>query len=329
MRFGIMLNHQYLPTEDLGRRLEEGVRTTELIRDLGYDSLFSHHHYLANLQTPQCLPILAHLVPYSGDMRLGIGVYIATLEHPVQLAENFATLDQISGGRLIMGVGAGYREDEFATFGVDHRSRGARFVETVELLKLLWTGEEVTHHGRHFTVESQSLGVRPKQVPRPPIWIGANSPKTIARAARIGDAWIASPHLKLRWANGNLAMFKEELERHGFDPGDREHAIVRELYIADSDRAARDEVEPYVRNEYMAFSNYDAIYADHYGEMWEKSFLIGSPETVAEKVAAFAEGGFDHFVFRCSWPGMPGEMTLRTIERFAEEVMPRFVEVRA
>src|SRR5581483_4822012 len=101
MKFGVMLNHQYLADEDLGQRIEEGVETTELIRDLGYDLLFSHHHFLANMQTPQPIPILAHLVPFSGQMRLGIGVYIAALEHPVALAENFATLDQISGGRLV------------------------------------------------------------------------------------------------------------------------------------------------------------------------------------------------------------------------------------
>ena len=64
MKFGVMINHQYLADEDLGRRIEEGVESTELIRDLGYDLLFSHHHFLANMQTPQALPILAHLVPF-------------------------------------------------------------------------------------------------------------------------------------------------------------------------------------------------------------------------------------------------------------------------
>jgi alkanesulfonate monooxygenase SsuD/methylene tetrahydromethanopterin reductase-like flavin-dependent oxidoreductase (luciferase family) len=325
MKFGVMLNHQYRKDEDLGARIAEGVETAELMRDLGYDMLFSHHHFLANLQTPQALPILAHLVPYTGEMKLGIGVYIATLEHPVALAEHFATLDQISGGRLIWGVGAGYREDEFESFGIDMKTRLSRFYESIDLVTKLWSGEEVSHHGKHFHIDGQTISVRPKQRPRPPIWIGANGPKTIVNAAAHGDAWICSPHIKFRWANGNLASFKEEQARLGKDTtGD--HAIVRELYIADSDDQARVEVEPYIGTEYKAFSNYDTVYADHYEEMWEKSFLIGSPGTVAERIERLAEGGWNSFLFRVDWAGMPVEMVRRTLTRFAEEVMPRFAE---
>jgi alkanesulfonate monooxygenase SsuD/methylene tetrahydromethanopterin reductase-like flavin-dependent oxidoreductase (luciferase family) len=324
MQFGVMLNHQYRRDEDLLARIEEGVQTTELLRDLGYDMLLSHHHFLANLQTPQALPILAHLVPFSGSMRLGIGVYIATLEHPVALAEHFATLDQISGGRLIWGVGAGYREDEFNSFGIDLKTRLSRFYEAIDLVSRLWTGEPVTHHGKHFDIEAQTISVRPRQRPRPPIWIGANGPKTIVRAAGHGDAWLASPHLKFKWCNGNLAAFKAEQERLGVDAAGQEYPIVRELYIADTDELARAEVEPYIGTEYEAFSNYDPIYRDHYDEMWQKSFLIGSPDTVAERIASLAQAGWNAFVFRTDWAGMPVESVRRTIVRFAEEVMPQF-----
>jgi alkanesulfonate monooxygenase SsuD/methylene tetrahydromethanopterin reductase-like flavin-dependent oxidoreductase (luciferase family) len=324
-----MLNHQYLSGEDVGARIEEGVEQTELIRDLGYDMLFSHHHYLANLQTPQPVPILAHLVPYSGDMRLGIGVYIATLEHPVQLAETFATLDQISGGRVIFGVGVGYRDDEFATFGIDFKTRLSRFYETLDVVERLWTGEQVTFHGKHFHIDDQSISLVPRQRPGPPIWIGANGPKTIRRAAQAGYVWLASPNVKFRWSNGNLASFKEGLEEAGIDPAGREYPIVRELYIGDTDEAARAELDQYIGNEYKAFSVYDEIYDTYYEEMWQKAFLIGSPETVAAKLDILAEGGWNSFVFRCSWPGMPHEMTMRTIQRFADEVMPRYAKVGA
>jgi alkanesulfonate monooxygenase SsuD/methylene tetrahydromethanopterin reductase-like flavin-dependent oxidoreductase (luciferase family) len=327
MKFGIMLNHQYLQDEDLGRRIEEGVESTELIRDLGYDLLFSHHHFLANMQTPQALPILSHLVPYSGRMRLGIGVYIATLEHPVALAEHFATLDQISGGRLVWGVGAGYREDEFKSFGIDLKTRMSRLYESLEVVRLLWSGEEVNFHGKHFTIEGQRISVRPKQQPRPQIWIGANGPKTIIKAASHSDTWLGSPNVKFRWANGNLAAFKEEQERLGIDTAGREYPLIRELYIADTDEQAREELHEYLWNEYSAFSNYDPIYRDFYEEMWEKAFLIGSPETVAEKIGILAEGGWNTLIFRADWAGMPAEMMRRSVRRFAEEVMPRFAGV--
>lgn len=329
MKFGVMVNHQYGPDEDLGKRIEEGLESAELMRDNGYDMLFSHHHFLANMQTPQALPILAHMVPYTGKMRLGIGIYIATLEHPVALAEHFATLDQISGGRLIWGVGAGYREDEFISFGIDMKTRMSRFYEALELVGKFWSGEEVTHHGQHFHIEKQRISVVPKQRPRPQIWIGANGPKTIVAAASHGDTWLGSPNVKFKWANGNLAAFKEEQERLGIDTTGREYPIIRELYVGDTDEQARAEVEPYIGTEYKAFSTYDEIYDKHYEEMYEKAFLIGSPDTVAAKLEILAEGGWNSVIFRTDWAGMPHEMMKRTIQRFADEVMPRFAETAA
>ena len=329
MKFGVMLNHQYEHDEDLAARIEEGVESTELIRDLGYDLLFSHHHFLANMQTPQALPVLAHLVPFSGRMRLGIGVYIATLEHPVALAEHFATLDVLSGGRLVWGVGAGYREDEFESFGIDMKTRLSRFYESIDIVRRFWEGETVDHDGKHFQIHGQKLSIRPVQRPRPPIWIGANGPKTIVKAAAHGDTWLGSPNVKFKWANGNLAAFKAEQERLGIDTAGREYPVIRELYIADTDEQAREEVHPYLWNEYSAFSSYDPIYKDYYEEMWDKAFLIGSPETVARKIEILAEGGWNTFIFRTDWARMPAEMMRRTCTRFAHEVMPRFAGVAA
>ena len=257
-------------------------------------------------------------------MRLGIGVYLVPFEHPILLAETFATLDQLSGGRVVLGVGAGYRDDEFDSFGVDRTTRGPRLVETLELVEKLWTGERVTHHGRFFDVEDQAISVVPAQRPRPPIWVGASEEKTIRRAAHIGDAWLASPNVKPKFAIGNLQMFQQELEDKGIDPAGREYPLLRELYIADTDAAAYAEAEKYIRGEYLAFAEFDPVYEQHYEDMARKSFLFGSPDTVAERIAELAAGGFNHLIFRTNWPGMPAEMARSTVERFAAEVMPRF-----
>ena len=183
--------------------------------------------------------------------------------------------------------------------------------------------------GRHFDVQGVRISVRPKQRPRPEIWLGANGPKTIIRAAGHADTWLGSPNVKFKWANGNLAAFKDEQRRLGVDTAGREYPIVRELYIGDTDERAREEVHPYMWNEYEAFSTYDPIYSDYYEEMWRKAFLIGSPDTVAEKLQILVDGGWNTFIFRTDWAGMPVEMMRRTITRFAEEVMPRFASVTA
>ncbi|HTX07804.1 MAG TPA: LLM class flavin-dependent oxidoreductase [Solirubrobacteraceae bacterium] len=325
MKFGIHLNHEYEKSDDLGDRIDQLIRICNTARDLGLDSIVGMHHYLSSLATLQPLPLLARLIPETGDMRIGMGVYLA-YEHPVILAENFATLDQLSGGRLILGLGAGYRENEFNALGLDRATRVSRMFEAVELIKAFWTGEPVDFHGRHFSVSGEAASIVPAQQPRPPIWLGANGEKGVRRVARHADSWIAPPNVKTRWANGHLGFFKDELERVGVDPATREYPLIRELYIGDSDVTAAAEVSDYLREEYAMYSVYGEeveYWRTMFPELLEKAFVIGSPETVADKLAAFNDAGFDHFIFRIAWKGMPFEQSLQTLQRLGTEVMPR------
>jgi alkanesulfonate monooxygenase SsuD/methylene tetrahydromethanopterin reductase-like flavin-dependent oxidoreductase (luciferase family) len=137
--------------------------------------------------------------------------------------------------------------------------------------------------------------------------------------------------VKTRWVCGHLEYFKDELEQQGIDPSGRECPLIRELYIGDSDESAAADVSDYLREEYAMYSVYGeevTYWRTMFGELLEKAFLIGSPDTVAAKLADFAAAGFNHFIFRISWKGMPFEQSLGTIERLAKEVMPRFEEAR-
>src|SRR5690606_2184679 len=129
VKFGILLDHQYRSGDDINRRTGELVEFTQHIRDLGYDSLFGIHHYLSSLSTPQPLPLLSRLIDHSGTMQIGTGILILPLGHPVHWAEEIATIDQMSGGRFVIGVGAGYRENELAALGIDLSTRVARMYE--------------------------------------------------------------------------------------------------------------------------------------------------------------------------------------------------------
>lgn len=325
MKFGIHLNHEYDKSDDLQVRIGELIRYAHAARDLGLDSLFGMHHYLSSLATVQPLPLLARLVPESGDLRLGIGIYLA-YEHPVMLAENFASVDQLSGGRLILGLGAGYRANEFDAIGLHRPTRVSRMLESVELVKKLWSGEEVDHRGEYFTVVGESISIVPAQRPRPPIWLGANGEKGVRRVARVGDAWIAPPNVKMRWVKGHLEYFLDELARQGIDPAGREFPLIRELYIGDTDESAAAEVSDYLREEYADYSVYgDEVeyWRTMFDELLAKAFLIGSPDTVAAKLEDLAAAGFNHFIFRVSWKGMAFKQSLRTIERLVAEVIPR------
>jgi alkanesulfonate monooxygenase SsuD/methylene tetrahydromethanopterin reductase-like flavin-dependent oxidoreductase (luciferase family) len=324
LNFAVLLDHQFPRAERLADHLDALIEITELARDLKFDGVFGIHHFLAELRTPQPFPLLARLIPHSGTMDLGTSVYVATLSNPVQIAEELATLDQLSRGRLIFGTGVGYREEEFESFGIPRSTRGSRFVESLQVIRGLWSNSPFTFQGKHFMVNSQRSSVGPYDERHIPFWIGANAPETITRAARIGDAWIASPNVKERWAIGNLEAFLTEKEQ--VSPGsayESRRPICRELLIADSDKEAKDLAERFLKEEYIAYSKYDL---DHFVEMFDdlmnKSFLVGSPATIAAKMRPLVAGGFDYFIFRFFWSGMPYSIAKESLRRFSTEVVP-------
>lgn len=325
MKFGLLLNHQFLRGDSLAARLKEIVELVEAAAELGFDSVFGIHHYLAPLQTPQPLTLLSRLIPVSGNMELGTGVYISTLAHPVHIAEEAATLDQLSGGRLILGVGAGYRNDEFNSFGVDQKTIGRRFVESIEVLRALWSERPVSHRGRFYQIENQTIGAPPARPGGPPLWIGANAPHTIRRAARIGDAWLPSPNVKPRWALGNLEAFRREAAARGRLGDIMRFPILREAFVSSGQVRAEQEAGRYIRDEYLHYSGYNLEYFDTmFDDLRRKAFLWGSPDDVASGIDTLAQGGFDHFIFRMSWLGMPFSLTMGSLAMMATEVLPRF-----
>jgi alkanesulfonate monooxygenase SsuD/methylene tetrahydromethanopterin reductase-like flavin-dependent oxidoreductase (luciferase family) len=333
MKFGIQLNHEYSKDADLGVRVDQLIEMAHLARDCGYSYLFGMHHLLSSLATIQPFPLLSRLIPESGDMRLGVGVYLSNLEHPVHLAENWASLDQLSGGRVVFGCGAGYRRNEFDTLGLDRTRRWSRMSESIELLKQLWTGEPVTFEGQHFRVDGEACSLRPAQDPRPPIWIGANGEKTVRRCARLGDAWIAPPNVKANWVKGHLQYFLDELDQQGIGRDGRDYPLIREMYIGDSDEAVDREARDYIKAEYAEYSNPEygeevQLWKSMFDEFREKAFLFGTADGIADRITDFAAAGFNIFLFRISWGEMPFEQAMNNIARFADEVMPRFQEAR-
>lgn len=324
MRFGILLSNQYPRADSLAIRLQENVEMVSAAAELGFDSVFGVHHYLGALQIPQPLTLLARLIPVSGQMELGTGIFISTLAHPVHIAEEVATLDQLSGGRMILGVGAGYRQHEFQSFGVDQRTVGRRFVESVEVLRALWSGGAVTYRGEFFQIKDQTISIPPAQPGGPPLWIGAGVPATILRAARIGDAWLPSPHAKPRWVIGNLQAFLQEAERHGRLENIRRFPIIRETYVSTTRAQAEQEAGRFIRDEYTDYSRYLEFFGSSFEDLRRKAFLWGSPDDIASGIEMLAKAGFDHFIFRMSWLGMPFSLTMKSLGLLAREVIPRF-----
>src|SRR6266568_2117053 len=207
MKLGIYLNSQHRERDDPSRRLAETLEQARLVRALGFDSIWAgEHHLVPGFHYFPQLPLLLRIAAEAEGLWLGTHVTLLPLHNPVELAEIGAFLDLVTGGKFLLGVGLGYRPEEFAAFGVPMRERVSRLTEGVEIIRRLWSEERVTHQGRHWQFSNASIRPRPLQS-RPPILIGAQAAPAIERAARIGDGWLLVPTPTMEKLAEQMALF--------------------------------------------------------------------------------------------------------------------------
>ena len=326
MRFGLFVSAQYPAGEDPAARLDEHLEQVRFVRDAGFHSVFAGQHFLpAPFQMLQSVPLLARLAAETGEMRVGAGILLLPLLNPVEVAEQAATLDVVTGGRFVLGVGLGYRAEENAAFGVPE-GRVRVFREKLDVVRRLLEGEEVTASGHGYRLERASLAPRPVSSPRPPIWMAANGDSAVRRAARLADTWFVNPHAALAEVERQLALFRAE---RGSEP--EELPMLREACVAPTDEEAVAVARPYLARKYEAYVDWgqsDVLPpTDTLRREWEElhagRFLLGSPETVLQQVDALRTLGVTELVLRVQWPGLPQRDAMRTLELLAGEVLPR------
>jgi alkanesulfonate monooxygenase SsuD/methylene tetrahydromethanopterin reductase-like flavin-dependent oxidoreductase (luciferase family) len=322
MKLGLIVAGQYLRDAPADQRAREMLEQVRLARELGFDSVWMVHHYLIEFQAFQPLPMLARLAAEAGEMELGTAVYVLPLQPPVEVAENFATLDALSGGRLVFGVAQGYREVEFDALGVPRKERAARFEEGLELITKLWTEDEVTFHGRFYRVENVRLAMRPVRRPRPPIWIGATTEAGIARAAKLGDAWMIGPGVEFQKIRRQLDLYRgslAELDR----PLKRDYPIFREVLVAPTLAEARETARKWLLTKYDAYFKWGYVDTT-FDDVVRDAFVVGDPDGVHRQFERYgAELGITHMLARVQWPGVAQEVALRGIRLLGEDVLPK------
>ena len=215
---------------------DETIRECERAEAAGFDSVWLGEHHNNPVLYPAPLLGLAAIAARTSRVSLGTGVLLLPLYHPMGVAEEGAMVDMISGGRLILGVGAGYAPEEFAAFGLSVKQRGSRLEEGAALLRRLWTETHVTHQGRYYHVEDATVGPRPVQQPAPPIWFGAWTAPAIDRAARLGDAWLGGPSAALTELSLCARSYRQARAEMGKEPG--EVAAFRYVFVADTTEQA-------------------------------------------------------------------------------------------
>ena len=334
MRFGLSLPVQHPVGDDMSQRFAELLEMVRLARGAGFHHVSASQHYLAApFQYMQPLPVLARVAAEVGEMTLGTGIMLLALQHPVDVAESLATLDVICGGRLVFGVGLGYRDVEFDAFGIPRGRRLSRFLEVLDVVRRLWTEERVTFHGEHFHLEDVGLTMRPRQKPRPPIVVAASNDKMVRRVARIGDAWAIAGHATLATLERQVALYRAALEAEGKPFPPPLFSLGKELYIArDMDTALR-EALPYLATKYEAYAQWGQDNVLPAGETFrlpieqlrQDRFIVGDPAYCIEQIARHQERlDIQQMGFRLHWPGMPHQRVMQAIELLGERVLPHF-----
>lgn len=334
LTFGLAIMNDFAPDISPAARLPQMREQVRAASESGIRSIWVLNHYLGNMATLQPVPTLAALAEHAGDMTLGTNMFILPLHEPVDVAEQFATLDQITGGRTVAGFGMGYRSNEYESFGLSMEDRVARYEESIEVIRALWSGEPVTFSGTHFSIDNQTIGVPPVRAGGPPIWVGAGVHKTGAtRAARLGDAWIIPPHAPLEKLLPIIDFYRAERERLG-RPAAQEIVLRREL-VLDADPARAREIGIAARGAntqmYAAFEAPDKTDAykhlqgdDKMAETADHSYLFTNPENAVAALKELEESGITHVILRMQWFDLDQDRMLKTLELFRDQVLPEF-----
>ena len=333
MKFGVFISAQQPRSDDSVARFREAVEQARLAKAAGFDGLAAGHHYLSPpYQSLQSLPFLARLAGEAPGMDLLLSVLLLAMLNPVQTAEEVASLDIMSEGRVVFGIGIGYREVEYEAFGITAKERVPRMLEALNLIKRLWTEEAVSFEGRFFRVHDATCTIRPVQKPYPPIWIAANADPAVLRTARMGLSWFVNPHAALPTIERQWQRYKQALaEANQKMPAAR--PICLELHVAPSHEEAVATAQPFLEAKYAAYAEWgqdkvlpgEESFRVAFDDLARDRFILGTPdEVIAQLEERVRRLESNYLIFRMGWPGMEGAKILRVIEMMGTRVLPHF-----
>lgn len=294
--------------EQLALGLQHGVKA----------AFVAEHHFLQDNWVPSPLVACAGISGRFPGLTVGTDVLLLPLHHPVRVAEDCAVLDNLTRGKFILGVGLGWRDEEFRAYGVSRPERVGRLVESLELVRRLLGETSVTHQGRYFTVEGLTITPRPVQQPHPPIWLGAIVPEAVKRAGRLGLVWIMPPGLDLERLRELQAVYLDHLDPAERAAGvGRTRPLRREAVVAPTMETAWALARPTLDYEYGVV--YRDLYPDYprggtvkdFAQYARGRFLIGPPEVVLEEIDRYkAALAPTHLILRIHLPNMAQDHVL-------------------
>jgi len=281
--------------EHLPQRIDEVCAEAQLAEQVGFDViLVGEHHQHRDGFLPSPLIVSTAVAVRTHKIRIGTGILLLPLYHPVHVAEDAATLDIISNGRLILGVGMGYQAGDFEAFSIPPSQRVSRMEEGIDIIRACWTQDTFSYDGKRFRLDNVAVYPKPIQRPHPPIWVGAMADESIRRAAQDGDAWVAETRQQAETEYGPevLAAYKY-----------------------------------YWQSNSLSFQEQRSEAEFSIAKMAPNRIILGSPEEVVDQLQQWQETiGAEVVIFRLRQAhsgGPPHEKILRAIRLFGDKVIPK------
>lgn len=343
MKFGIIVNRKMIDrsSSDPYGKLFSYINEME---DLGYDLGWCGHHRFSKTtafggetatEPSAPLPMLTALMARSRNMKFCTNVMLLPAHHPVEIAEEVNTINEMSNNRFILGSGIGYKPDEFENVGWNFKTRAKRMEECLEILRLALTGEEFSYSGKHFNLENVTVTPPPLPGTHTPLWIGAVSEPAMLRAGRLGDGWLISFAEHILELQEKVQRYKAVAAEHG-RPSTL--CLMRDVHVVPS----RDQIDPnFLSNIITVWQSYDDLgsKADRdelsnevmFGgkqvtleEFAPNRAVVGTPDDCIEELQRIRELINPEYLF-ITPTGVPDpDQQIRELRLFAREVMPHF-----
>ncbi len=317
----------------------EGFRDTVdhvlLAEQLGYEcALVSEHHFLKNDMLPSPLIAVSYLAAKTERIKLGTGLLLLPLHDPIRIAEDAAVVDVVSNGRLILGLGQGFRPEEFDGFHRKLKDRNTLMREGLQLLRRFWTEKDVTFEGEMFNYKN--LNVTPKPLQKsPPIWIGAKMPGAIKLAADLGDVWYADPITPLHLIKERREGWLAALDENGKGRDSASMAYYREFFVGPTTEAAWENGGNGIIKEYGGYLAMGHLVTedgklipkdrkDLVAEIVRQRATVGDPQACVDDLLRIKEQlDLDHMILKMKYFGVSSENVKASMRLAAEKVLPK------
>ena len=323
MRFGLS------PIQSEGR-FDAMLQQAALAEALGYDVLWAHEHHSGGMMYPSPLMTLAVLAAATKRIGLGTNMLLLPLHHPLRVAEDGAMVDVLSGGRLRLGVGAGYSPTDLQAFAVPEGDRARRMREGLALIRAVWTGEHVSLENGLSQLSDFTLFPRPVQRPAPPIYVGATVDAAVRRAARLGDELLVSTTQRIGDIPRVLEVYRAELRKLGKDPQVKAPALNRIVHVV-PDGASKQAALEFFSSRFLGL--YDAWGHQNVTELGETArslaevdadhFIIGDAAACIDRIAQYAALGIKEIACLMNFGAPEREPVEHSMRLFAERVLPQ------